>query len=78
MSADRAVISVNKAARKLPIRVAEARAWLLDNGLVSMLAGRQVVIWADVEAKLRQTALQAPETPKRPRAPLPMGLHRGL
>lgn len=43
-----AVLSLSAAARLLPVSDAEARRWLRARALVSMLCGREVVLWWDV------------------------------
>ena len=43
-----AVLSLNEAAQLLPLHDAEARQWLLDQGLVRRVRGRAVVAWASV------------------------------
>lgn len=55
------VLSVRKASERLPVRTQDARAWLRREGLISELAGREVVVWSDVLERLRQS------TPARPR-----------
>jgi len=49
-----AVISASKAAKALPWRDAEARTWLRREDLIRRVDGRDVVIWGDVLAVLRQ------------------------
>ncbi len=49
-----AVLSVTEAARLLPWRDAEARAWLREKGLVRAVPGkRPVVLWSEVLDALR-------------------------
>ena len=43
-----AILTLSSAAKLLPVRDSEARAWLRARGLVRSLEGRDVVIWADV------------------------------
>lgn len=49
-----AVISASSAAKALPWRDAEARTWLRREQLIRRVDGRDVVIWGDVLAALRQ------------------------
>ena len=55
-----AIVTLQQAAELLPIAERDARAWLKRRGLVRDLAGRSVVVWADVMA-----ALQAPPEQER-------------
>lgn len=48
-----AVFSLSEAAELLPMRTAEAVEWLRAGGLVRQLQGREVIIWGDVLARLR-------------------------
>ena len=48
------VVSEDRAARALPIRRADAVKWLRSEGLVRTLAGRRVVVWNAVLARLQQ------------------------
>jgi hypothetical protein len=48
-----AVFSLHRAATLLPISDKEALVWLRQNGLVLLLAGREVVVWGDVIERLR-------------------------
>ena len=45
---DAAVVSLNEAIDRLPIRDSEARVWLQDAGLVRLIRGRPVVHWGSV------------------------------
>jgi len=47
------VVSEDRAARALPVRRADAVLWLRDEGLVSVLAGRRVVVWDGVLDRLQ-------------------------
>lgn len=65
-----AVLTVRDAARLLPVREADARAWLRDAGCVRMLLGVEVVTWADVLRALPPTAGSGEEAvPPRPAPP---------
>lgn len=61
-----AVISVEQAARLLPISDGEAREWLATEHLIHLIRGRRVVIWGEVVAAIRGGA--NPTAPKPPRA----------
>lgn len=62
-----AVVTFNRAAALLPIRDAEARAWLRRNELIRHIEGRAVVRWGDVLDQLDETPLETPpNTPARP------------
>lgn len=49
-----AVISLNEAALRLPIRDAAARQWLEDEDLVRLMGGRPVVVWGRVLERLER------------------------
>lgn len=49
-----AIYSLREAARLLPGREAVNRRWLIDQGLVSELDGKRLVVWADVQERIRQ------------------------
>lgn len=57
---DAAVLSLAQAAEALPLREADARTWLREQGLVRFLDGREVVIWADVLVCLRAPVVDEP------------------
>lgn len=57
-----AVLTVAEAAALLPVADADARRWLHGAGLVRRLAGRAVVVWADVHDALRSS--DGPEAPR--------------
>lgn len=63
-----AVLTVAEAAALLPVADADARRWLHGAGLVRRLAGRPVVVWADVHDALRRG--DSPQEPATTRAPL--------
>ena len=63
-----AILSVQSAVGLLPVADAIARSWLVERGLVGYLAGRRVVVWAEV-----MDALRAGDTPvPKPRAGVPL------
>ncbi len=51
-----AVVSVRTACEWLPLARDDARRWLREQGLVSVIAGREVVVWRAVLARLEQQA----------------------
>ena len=63
-----AVFSLHRAATLLPISNKEALVWLRQNGLVLLLAGREVVIWGDVLDRLRGLNGARPAGPISPQA----------
>lgn len=62
-----AVLSVNEAARLLPMKNGTAVEWLERRGLVHQLEGRRVVVWGDVVATIRQQPEERAEVAPLPR-----------
>lgn len=67
------VLTLEEACAALRVRESVARAWLRDRGLVVHVAGRDLVVWADVLDALRRGPPEATATrPARVRGtPLP-------
>ena len=63
------IISLARAAAELPMRDSDARRLLMQAGLVSIVAGRPMVVWGDVVALVQgsRAANEAPPgwVPKR-------------
>jgi hypothetical protein len=59
----RVVLSLSEAMKRLPIRDKDAKAWLLEQGMVHDLLGRQVVLWADVLKRIRSGDAPAANEP---------------
>jgi len=72
------VLSLQQAARHLPMRDKDALKWLRDRNLVRDLDGRRVIIWGDVLECLRGTtdAADTPTPPTPPRAAKPAAIPR--
>lgn len=47
-----AIFTLAEAAQLLPMGEA-SRDWLIAEGLVSVVCGRELVVWADVQARIR-------------------------
>lgn len=63
------VVSEDRAARALPIRRSDAVAWLREEGLVTVMRGRRVVVWDRVLGRLET---EPPErAPRRRPSPGP-------
>ena len=60
-----AILSVPQAVALLPMADPLARRWLHDHDLVHDLAGRGVVIWADVLATIRGRETRSTFEPRR-------------
>jgi hypothetical protein len=61
------IVSEDRAARALPLRRADAVTWLRQEGLSQPLAGRRVVVWDAVLARLVGPHSPVPE-PRRQRS----------
>lgn len=66
------ILSLEEAARLIPLREAAAREWLVREGLVRTIAGRRVVSWAAVHERLASDAAQSPRSPVAQQTGLPM------
>lgn len=48
-----AILTVQEACELLPVSDSTARRWIRENGLISYLGDKQVVVWAAVQSCLR-------------------------
>jgi hypothetical protein len=65
-----AILSLGEACELLPVADREARRWLQEQGLVSYIAGRPVVVWTAVQEALRRPDTPQPGSKPRPRLKL--------
>ena len=56
-----AILTAEETAQLLPLADKAARDWLRDQGLVRYMAGRPVVVWADVQATLAVKPAEEPQ-----------------
>ena len=65
------ILRLTSAMRKLPWRDSDARDWLLSEGLVIVIDGRNFVIWDDVKRKMREVNAVHVTSTREARKPLP-------
>lgn len=66
------VVSEDRAARALPIRRSDAVAWLREEGLVTVMRGRRVVVWDRVLGRLETEPPERASRRRRSQGPPPL------
>ena len=63
---DGAIYSLQVASELLPPHDSRAREWLIEQGLVQTLLGVPIVVWADVQQRIREIGEPSPTRPRTP------------